>query len=168
MDELTQHRKKRLEQLINGAPYNGDRASFMRHAGLTKGRISQLLDPGEQFGELAAERLAARLGLPDARWFDMGAPGAPNVWPFVLITPEQVLSLSARDREMVEYLALRLIHGAQTPDRNTNDSSNNAPLVSSDGTVTWKLPLETKLARRRGNSDTDASKAAKKRSSGGL
>lgn len=49
---------------FNGPPMKGDREALIRKSGLTKGRISQLFDPEQQFGERAARSLAASLGLP--------------------------------------------------------------------------------------------------------
>jgi hypothetical protein len=108
MDDLDQHRKKRLELLIASPPYNGDRTAFIAKSKLTKGRISQLLDPKETFGELAAMRLAEKLGLP-TRWFDEGASSSGEMWPFELLTPEQAKNLSPKALETVEKLALSLL-----------------------------------------------------------
>jgi len=44
--------------------FKGDRARFMLATGLTKGRVTQLFDVDEPFGELAASRLAEKLKLP--------------------------------------------------------------------------------------------------------
>lgn len=71
MDELTKHRKDRLRALIDGKPYAGNQAEFGRKAGLTKARITQLLNPDEPFGERAAESLCAKLEL-SPRWFEQG------------------------------------------------------------------------------------------------
>lgn len=58
-------RRARLTHLFE-TTFKGDRAKFMKATGLTKGRITQLFDPKEPFGELAARRLAEQLGLrPD-------------------------------------------------------------------------------------------------------
>lgn len=59
-----------------GPPMSGDREALIRKSGLTKGRISQLLDPGQQFGERAARSLAQNLGLP-AEFFNTERT-APN------------------------------------------------------------------------------------------
>lgn len=48
---------------FNDSPCKGDREALIRKSGLTKGRVSQLFDPGQRFGEQAAENLAQRLGL---------------------------------------------------------------------------------------------------------
>ncbi len=71
MDDLTKHRKDRLRALIEGKPYAGNQAEFGRKAGLTKARITQLLNPDEPFGERAAESLCAKLEL-SPRWFEHG------------------------------------------------------------------------------------------------
>lgn len=113
MDDLDQHRKKRLELLIASPPYNGDRTAFIARSGLTKGRISQLLDPKEAFGERAGMRLAENLGLPDTRWFDKGAVGDLGAWPFVQLKAEQVMTLHPDDLATVEKVALDLLRRAQ-------------------------------------------------------
>ncbi len=68
------HRRARFVELLNG-PFKGDRAAFMRAARLTKGRITQLLDPEQPFGDTAARRLIERLHLPQD-YFDSTAPSA--------------------------------------------------------------------------------------------
>lgn len=62
------HRKARLAALL-ASRYKGERAGLIRESGLTKGRISQLLDPNQPFKEAAARSLEVRLELPE-RWFD--------------------------------------------------------------------------------------------------
>lgn len=76
MDALDLHRKRRLEALIAAAPYRG-RSEFLRRTGLSKGRVSQLLDPDTPFGERAARALAARIGMEDTRYFEREAPEPP-------------------------------------------------------------------------------------------
>lgn len=61
MDET---RRKRLAELI-ATRYNGDRTAFIRASGLSKGRVTQLLDPEERFGEEAAQNLVRRLNESD-------------------------------------------------------------------------------------------------------
>ncbi|CAM3405451.1 LexA family protein [Paracidovorax anthurii] len=63
MDSLTKHRKERLRALIDGPPFSGNQAEFARHAGLSKGRINQLLDEQHAFGERSATNLALKLDL---------------------------------------------------------------------------------------------------------
>ena len=62
-------RRKRLVELLEGPRFNGDRASFLASSGLSKGRLTQLLDPKEAFGDAAARNLCDSLSLPDG-WFD--------------------------------------------------------------------------------------------------
>jgi SOS-response transcriptional repressor LexA len=61
-------RKRRLEQLIR-TRYKGVRADFMKETGLSGGRVTQLLNPADAFGERAARELERKLDLP-AMWFD--------------------------------------------------------------------------------------------------
>lgn len=53
----------------------GDRGRLIQKSGLSKGRITQLLDEEEPFGERAAQALARRLRL-HAQFFE-GQPAAP-------------------------------------------------------------------------------------------
>lgn len=73
MDDLTQHRKSRLRALIDSFPYRGSQASFAKAAGLTEGRVSQLLGPGQSFGERSARNIASELRLSE-RYFEEGFP----------------------------------------------------------------------------------------------
>jgi hypothetical protein len=70
MDDQTKHRKERLQALIDGKPYLGSKSAFAARAGLSKGRITQLLDPAEAFGERSAKNLTSALGLRDERYFE--------------------------------------------------------------------------------------------------
>jgi hypothetical protein len=70
MDELATHRKKRLQALIDGKPFLGNQSAFAVKAGLSKGRITQLLDPKESFGERSGMNLALKLGIKDERYFE--------------------------------------------------------------------------------------------------
>lgn len=71
MDDITQHRKSRLRALIDSPTYGGSQASFAKAAGLTEGRVSQLLDPNQSFGERSARNIASELRLGD-RYFEEG------------------------------------------------------------------------------------------------
>lgn len=66
-------RRRRLvayfEQMLEG-----DRARLQEQSGLTQGRVSQLFSEGQPFGELAARKLAERLGLPPD-YFEHDPPG---------------------------------------------------------------------------------------------
>lgn len=57
-------RRRALTELLQGKPFFGDRAAFCAAAGITKGRLSQLLNPDETFGDRAASALEEKLGLP--------------------------------------------------------------------------------------------------------
>lgn len=60
----------------------GDRAALIARTGLTKGRVTQLLDDNEPFGERAASSLARKLGLPPdffERDEESAAAAAPGV-----------------------------------------------------------------------------------------
>jgi SOS-response transcriptional repressor LexA len=70
------YRKTRLQQLID-TRYEGNQKAFGEAVGLSKGRVSQLLDKDEPFGERAAASLVEKLRLPD-RWFDQGAGNVSN------------------------------------------------------------------------------------------
>lgn len=65
-------RKQKLSQLI-AENYGDDRGKFLKAAGITKGRLSQLLDPDEPFGEVAARNLEERLQLPPGYFDSMDA-----------------------------------------------------------------------------------------------
>lgn len=71
MNDITQHRKARLRALIDSAPYSGSQVSFAKAAGLTEGRVSQLLDPNQSFGERSARNVATELRLGE-RYFEEG------------------------------------------------------------------------------------------------
>lgn len=79
MDALTLHRKARLQALISLKPWEGNQAQFAAAAGVTKARITQLLDPTDPFGERAAKNIADKLNLAD-RYFEEGFAGVagPN------------------------------------------------------------------------------------------
>jgi SOS-response transcriptional repressor LexA len=66
---MDQHRKRRLAHLIKSR-YNDSQAELARDAKLTEGRITQLLDPDQPFGERAARSLVERLRLDDDRYFE--------------------------------------------------------------------------------------------------
>lgn len=71
MDSLTIHRKARLQALIDSPPFNGSQIDFAKAIGKTKGRVSQMLDHGQPFGEGAARAVCEALGKP-ARYFEHG------------------------------------------------------------------------------------------------
>lgn len=57
-------RRSRLLALFHSPRFRGDRAKLINETGLTKGRVAQLFDEDQPFGETAARRLAERLSLP--------------------------------------------------------------------------------------------------------
>lgn len=61
-------RRSKLRDLLS-RQYKGDRGAFLKASGLTKGRLSQLLDDAEPFGDVAARNLEQRLQL-DPGYFD--------------------------------------------------------------------------------------------------
>lgn len=79
MTDMDEHRRNRLRALLAGPPYHGDRQAFLRASGLSKGRLTQLLEEGGTFGERAGIALAQRLELPEDRYFDLGIDRDPEV-----------------------------------------------------------------------------------------
>lgn len=71
MDSLTHHRKARLQALIDSPLFNGSQIDFAKAIGKTKGRVSQMLDPDQPFGEVAAKAVCEALGKPP-RYFEQG------------------------------------------------------------------------------------------------
>ena len=53
-------RRHKLRLLLEDR-FKGDRGEFLKVTGLTKGRLSQLLDPDQPFGDTAARNLEERL-----------------------------------------------------------------------------------------------------------
>jgi phage repressor protein C with HTH and peptisase S24 domain len=93
MDDLTRHRKNRLRELIESEPYSGSQAAFAAAAGLSEGRISQLLKPDESFGERSARNIESELRLSE-RYFESGLAAEPK--------PEEDGNESSReDRDVV-------------------------------------------------------------------
>lgn len=65
-------RRSKLRHLLE-VGFKGDRGAFLKKSGLTKGRLSQLLDASEPFGDVAARNLAERLELPPGYFDQMDA-----------------------------------------------------------------------------------------------
>lgn len=61
-------RRQKLKLLLEER-YKSDRGAFLKASGLSKGRLSQLLDPEQPFGDTAARNLEDRLAL-DPGYFD--------------------------------------------------------------------------------------------------
>ena len=71
-------RRLRLRQLLEGK-YSNDRTRLLQDAGVSKGRLSQLLQAGGVFGERAARSLESKLKLPTL-YFDTPLDD-PSAWP---------------------------------------------------------------------------------------
>jgi hypothetical protein len=69
MDAL---RRQKLRHLLD-TRFAGDRGRLLKASGMSKGRLSQLLDDTERFGETAARNLEERLAL-DPGYFDSMDP----------------------------------------------------------------------------------------------
>lgn len=65
-------RRQKLRDLLN-TRFSGDRGAFLKASGLTKGRLSQLLDPKQPFGDTAARKLEERLQLEPGYFDSMDA-----------------------------------------------------------------------------------------------
>ena len=61
-------RRQKLRLLLTHQ-FKGDRGAFLKESGLTKGRLTQLLDDDEPFGDVAARNLETRLQL-EPGYFD--------------------------------------------------------------------------------------------------
>lgn len=72
MDRTDLHRKARLRELLKQDRFEGTRAIFCTQAGVSKSRLSQLLDDDDPFGERVARKIAANLRLGD-KWFELPA-----------------------------------------------------------------------------------------------
>lgn len=107
MDALTLHRKARLQALIDGKPWHGNQAQFASAAGVTKARITQLLDPADSFGERAARNIADKLDLAD-RYFEDGFAGVFNQpEPPPAPTPRELPAPSVPGAEDGDFVAIR-------------------------------------------------------------
>lgn len=96
---MTNSRRTRFLRYFNEGPLKGSREALIRRTGLTKGRISQLFDEAEPFGERAASGLAEKLGLPPD-YFERDQPN--HVYPLVASVPGgQVLALSADEHRLL-------------------------------------------------------------------
>lgn len=88
---MENRRRKRFLTYFNEGPLRGSREALIRKTGLTKGRVSQLFDESQPFGERAARSLAEKLGLQsdafeaDASdtkaWFVALSPGSHGEEP---------------------------------------------------------------------------------------
>jgi hypothetical protein len=81
----------------------------MQQAEISKGRVTQLLDPGEAFGELTARRLASKLGLREDYF-----TASEDEWPFQTITRERFEGLTERQKGMVEQAMKNALRDVET------------------------------------------------------
>ena len=65
-------RRQKLRLLLKQR-FRDDRGAFLKEAGMTKGRLSQLLDDAQPFGDNAARNLEARLQLEPGYFDSMDA-----------------------------------------------------------------------------------------------
>lgn len=115
----------------------------------------------ESIDSPAARKIEVAAGRPEG-WLDTNF----KMWPFVLITPEQILTLSEDDRKMVENVALRLIQGSTILRPKENVSSKNRasdPLEQ----PSWIHPGPN-LKKPSGKSNSVPEETSKKRSGGNL
>lgn len=104
-------RRQRLNELLNGTRFNGDRATFLKASNLSKGRLTQLLKPTESFGDAAARNLCESLGLPDG-WFDL----IPNQATSTAITNHSAINSGASLLDGLRVLA-ECLEGMEQSDR---------------------------------------------------
>lgn len=136
-------------------------AEFGKLVGVSRGAVQQWeKENGTAPNRSRQQAVADALGITVAEL--MGEPADLPAWPFKHLTLQQIQSLDKDDLQLVENFALRLVNGAQTPAGRDNERVNNSLTVSDDGSMTWKLPLETKLARQRGTSNPAKGKPAQK------
>lgn len=95
-------RRENLRRLIRDA-FGDSRARFYKLTKMSKGRLSQLLDPEQRFGELAAKNLVKRLGL-DSGFFERDLSGDPNETITTSPTPQK--GESTRMRGGVAHLPI--------------------------------------------------------------
>jgi hypothetical protein len=93
-------RRRKLEDLLANR-FKGDRGVFLKEAGISKGRLSQLLDPNLPFGDTAARNLEERLRLPDGYFDSMDARTVQFALVFESLPPHQ----KARWEELAAMLA---------------------------------------------------------------
>jgi len=99
-------RRKRLVDLLNGPRFNGDRAAFLSSSGLSKGRLTQLLDPSKPFGDAAARNLCDSLGLSEG-WFDaeQNSGAAAVTLPSITVEATGSPELTEQCRSIMAMLA---------------------------------------------------------------
>ena len=81
---MTLHRKRRLRELIN-TRFGGVQLKFAQSVRLSEGRITQLLDPEDSFGERSAKKIQDELRLGD-RYFEQGFPANDDYMQIARLT----------------------------------------------------------------------------------
>lgn len=102
---MDSYRKTRLADLI-ATRYQGERGRFLRDARISKGRLTQLLDPGMAFGERAAKALVERLRLP-VGYFETSY----SDWPFSSCRQDYE-ALSPDEKSQLDAIVNAFINGA--------------------------------------------------------
>lgn len=121
------------------AKYKADTAEsrkrFMADSGLSKGRITQLFDEKERFGELAAKRTALAVGLPEDAFLSDPVQGKPSDQPetegtglgwFVGEITRMFLDMSQERRDVLIAKATEL-HNEDLRARGGNGAHKNDP-----------------------------------------
>lgn len=114
-------RRENLQKLID-ARFAGNRSAAAQALGLTSGRITQLLDVNEAFGERAARSIERKLKLPELALEDYGhgdqarepapawsAPSPPSLRDALAVVVDAILAAPpmriASVRAQLEHLA---------------------------------------------------------------
>lgn len=121
------------------AKYKADTAEsrkrFMADSGLSKGRITQLFDEKERFGELAAKRTALAVGLPEDAFLSDPVQDKPSDQPeneriglgwFVGEITRMFLDMSQERRDVLIAKATEL-HNEDLRERGANVAHKNDP-----------------------------------------
>jgi len=171
---MTLHRKRRLRALIAGSPYHGSQLEFAKAVGLTEGRISQLVDDSQSFGERSARRVANELRLDD-RYFELefetaAVPrevGAPPIATTSVshdlqdlkgLTPEELHALLLKHVGIVEKLT-RALGGSPTLSTTHDSQQSNMPSKAGRNP---RVSRQLGKAKERGESDSAAQPAARR------
>lgn len=115
-------RRRRFIEYFNG-PLGGDRQKLMKKTGISKGRVTQLLDPNETFGQLTATRLAKALKL-DPHYFERDAVdvSVEKLSPEALAFAAKYEAMTTKERHRLA----RLYEAALDPEPDHADQSEPA------------------------------------------
>lgn len=92
-------RRQKLRALLEGTFHN-DRGLFLEKSGISKGRLTQLLDPDEPFGDVAARNLEEKLHLEPGYFDSMDA----RTLEFALAFESLPLHLKDKWEDLVQML----------------------------------------------------------------